>query len=76
MRRWRVVVRSGMAVVVFERLRFLGCARNDNWPARMTMALFRPHEVMKMRSCLPVGSCTCQAYPPPPPGPMDTGFRR
>ena len=42
----------------------------------ITMGLLRPHEVMKMGCCLPVGSCTCRAYPPPPPGPMDTGFRR
>ena len=38
----------------------------------MIMALFRPHEGMRVGRCLPVGSCTCRAYPPPRPGPMDT----
>ena len=38
------------------------------------MALFRPHEVMKMGCCLPVGSCSCLTYPPPSPTmDMDTG---
>ena len=53
--------------------RFFDFAQNDIGELRITMALLRPHEVIKMGCCLPVGSCTCQAYPPPPPGPMDTG---
>ena len=31
---------------------------------RITMALSRPHEVMKVRSCLSDGSWTCREYPP------------
>ena len=36
------------------------------------MALLRPHGVMKLGCCLPVGGCSYRTYPPPSPT-MDTG---
>ena len=54
---------------LYDARRFFDFAQNDIGELRITMALLRPHEVIKMGCCLPVGSCTCQAYPPPPPGP-------
>ncbi len=41
----------------------------------MTMALLRPHEVMKMGRRLPVRCCACRAYPPPHPT-VGTGLPR
>ena len=41
----------------------------------ITMALLRPHKVMKMGCCLPVGSRRCRACPPLRPT-MGTGFPR
>ena len=51
-----------------------GALRMTVAPPGITMALLRPHEVMKLVHCLLLGSCTCRAYPPPPTTPWVPAF--
>ena len=45
---------------------------DDGLQVGITLALLRPHEVMKIGRCLSDGGLTCRAYPPPRPT-VDTG---